>query len=232
MKKLHPIELALLSFLAFYFLIGILTAVVNTEYFEKVLVIEDGVIEWLTVNALLMCAGVTGWRFLQLRSCRSPLFSGVLVFLTVLFIFGAMEEISWGQRILGRESSEFFQENNAQGETNLHNLVVGDTKINKVIFSRLLGAIIISYIVVFPLLYWKLAWIRNLASMFAVPVPKRIFIITYLIVGASYPLLAEFTTKKGELLEFCGCMLFLLILAFPKNAELYDPEHQPQKEQA
>lgn len=232
MKKLQPLEIALLAFLAFYFLIGVLSAVVNTEYFEQVYVVEDGVIEWLTVGALMMCAGVCGGRFLKLRSSRSPLFSGVLVFLTLLFVFGAMEELSWGQRILGRESSEFFLENNAQGETNFHNLVVGETKINKLIFSRLLGLIIITYIIIFPILYAKVTWVRNLASMFAVPVPKLIYIVTYLLVGISYPILDAFTHKKGELLEFGGCMLFLLILSFPKNAELYDPENQPQKDQA
>lgn len=36
-----------------------------------------------------------------------------------------MEEISWMQRIANVESSEFFLENNAQGETNFHNLATG-----------------------------------------------------------------------------------------------------------
>ena len=42
--------------------------------------------------------------------------------MALIFIFGAGEEISWGQRIFNVESSEYFLENNAQGETNLHNM--------------------------------------------------------------------------------------------------------------
>ena len=228
--KLDKVELALLTFMIAHFLVGVWTAVTNTPYFDEVYTVEDGVIEWYTVDALVMCAAVCGWRLFRLRNVRSPLFLGVLGFLTLLFLFGAMEEISWGQRMLGRESSEFFLENNAQGETNFHNLVVGETKINKLIFSRFLGASIITYIVIFPILYAKAAWVRRLASSLAVPVPKWTYVISYLLVGLSYPLLDPFTTKKGELLEFGGCFLFLLILAFPKNSELYDPKQQPQKD--
>lgn len=224
--KLDKVEIALLSFLFFHFLLGVWTAAYNTDYFDNLYTVEDGVIEWYTVDALLMCSAVCGWRFFRLRKHRPLLFSAVLGFLTLVFLFGAMEELSWGQRLLGRESSEFFLENNAQGETNFHNLVVGDTKVNKVIFSQLLGTIIISYILIFPVLYAKVAGVKKLASTFAVPVPKTIYVVSYLLVAASYPLLDAFTHKKGELLEFGGCFLFLLILAFPKNAELYDPEQQ------
>jgi hypothetical protein len=229
--KLDKVEIALLTFLFLHYAVGVWTAVTNTPYFDDVYTVEDGIIEWYTVDALLMCAAVCGWRFFRLRKVRSPLFLAMLGFLTLLFVFGAMEELSWGQRMLGRESSEFFLENNAQGETNFHNLVVGETKLNRLIFSRLLGFLVISYIIIFPILYAKLSWVKNLASTFAVPVPKLIYIVSYLIVGLSYPLLDAFSTKKGELLEFGGCFLFLLILAFPKNAELYDPEQQPLKDQ-
>jgi len=42
--------------------------------------------------------------------------------LAVLFFFGAGEEISWGQRILGFETPETLSEVNRQEEFNLHNL--------------------------------------------------------------------------------------------------------------
>ena len=53
--------------------------------------------------------------------------------------FGAGEEISWGQRIFHIESSKFFNENNSQKETNLHNMIVDGVKLNKLIFSNLLS---------------------------------------------------------------------------------------------
>ena len=42
--------------------------------------------------------------------------------LSLVLIVMAGEELSWGQRIFQWETGEFFIENNAQGETNLHNL--------------------------------------------------------------------------------------------------------------
>ncbi|MCH8148930.1 MAG: tetratricopeptide repeat protein [Planctomycetes bacterium] len=37
----------------------------------------------------------------------------------------SLEEISWGQRLAGFSSPEFFRENNLQGETNIHNFLTG-----------------------------------------------------------------------------------------------------------
>jgi hypothetical protein len=47
-------------------------------------------------------------------------FAHAILFAGLFFV--AMEEISWGQRILGAESPEFFKKHNAQGELTLHNL--------------------------------------------------------------------------------------------------------------
>ena len=87
---------------------------------------EDGSVEWLTVLGLLLGSAVCITRFLKLRKERSWWFLTVVLGLGILMFAAAGEEISWGQRILGIRSSEFFIENNAQGETNFHNLVVGD----------------------------------------------------------------------------------------------------------
>ena len=56
--------------------------------------------------------------FKKLNRNYNMLIAGILF----LFIFG--EEISWGQRILGIESGEYFKSRNIQGETNLHNLKI------------------------------------------------------------------------------------------------------------
>jgi hypothetical protein len=42
--------------------------------------------------------------------------------LALLFLLCAAEEISWGQRIFDWKSPQFLLEENAQGETNLHNI--------------------------------------------------------------------------------------------------------------
>lgn len=48
----------------------------------------------------------------------------VFILFFVLFIFLAGEEISWGQRILHIQSSDYFMKNNAQGEITVHNLTL------------------------------------------------------------------------------------------------------------
>jgi len=45
-----------------------------------------------------------------------------------LFLFGAGEEISWGQRIFNIETPDSFKEKNIQGELNIHNLDIFHSK--------------------------------------------------------------------------------------------------------
>ncbi len=72
--------------------------------------------------------------------------------LAVACFYTVMEEISWGQRIIGFESSEFFKEHNQQGETNLHNLLSGPYKtISKDILRYTLALGLAGYGLVFPL---------------------------------------------------------------------------------
>ena len=122
--KRNSVETALFVFVAFHVLLGLLLAIINLRYFEGNYVVEDGVIEWLSVDALLLSAGLTISRMYRFKLSKGwPFFIGLFVF-AALFIFGAGEEISWGQRIFNIESSDFFKANNGQGETNIHNLVV------------------------------------------------------------------------------------------------------------
>lgn len=76
---------------------------------------EDRPIEWATVWLF----GVAG--IIQLRKALSNrLPFDILVGLFFLFVAG--EEFSWGQRLLGYSSPEYFLAHNYQQEVNLHNL--------------------------------------------------------------------------------------------------------------
>ena len=46
----------------------------------------------------------------------------VVSLLAIVLFWMAMEEISWGQRLMQWDTSDFFANNNEQSETNLHNL--------------------------------------------------------------------------------------------------------------
>src|SRR6476620_857701 len=118
-------------------------------------VVEDGLVEWLTVLGLILGFGVSIARFFRLMGKRTWWFLAVTLALAFILFFGAGEEISWGQRILGIKSSEFFARNNAQHETNFHNLVVDGVKLNKLIFSLLLSIAMGIYLIIVPIVYEK-----------------------------------------------------------------------------
>ena len=48
-----------------------------------------------------------------------------IFFLGIVFILGALEELSWGQHIFGFQSVEFASSHNYQSEMNLHNFIPG-----------------------------------------------------------------------------------------------------------
>ncbi len=96
---------------------------------------EDEFLEWATFWGFVVAAGIyfaSAWQQFKL-SRRLPWF----VYGLVLFCFlVAMEEISWGQRLLGYRAPDFFLEQNYQQELNLHNVV--DTSLRKLVMKMIL----------------------------------------------------------------------------------------------
>lgn len=124
---------------------------------------EDELLEWATTWAFLIAAGVAvaasrrQWK----RSRKRPWFLlGVGLF---CFVVG-MEEISWGQRVLGFRPPDYFLENNFQQELNVHNVISTDLR------KLAVKAVILGYGVLFPLLVLVPALPRKLAS-FAIVLP-------------------------------------------------------------
>lgn len=189
---------------------------------------EDGVVEWLTVLGLLLGVGVCVSRFGTLRKYRSWWFLFVVLDLGLLLFFAAGEEISWGQRIFGIKSSEFFIEKNSQGETNLHNLVVDGVKLNKIIFSIGLIAALAIYLLIIPLLYRKSVAIRNWLNKSAVPVARWYQVISILVLFAITELLHH--EKRAELLEAGIALLFFLVIRYPLNYYIFDKNKVIPKE--
>ena len=138
----------------------------------------------------------------------------------ILFLFGAGEEISWGQRIFGIESGEFFQGNNLQKETNFHNLEVGGVKLNKLIFSQLLTLVMAIYLLIMPFLYQKYKGIKKLVDMFVIPVPQLSHIAAFLINTIFIAILPNLS-RKWEVYELFFAVIFLLIFLNPVNKSIY-----------
>lgn len=181
---------------------------------------EDGIVEWITVTALLAGAIVCFSRLKKLFLKRSKWFLLVTFCLGLFLFFSSGEEISWGQRILGIQSPEYFQKNNSQQETNLHNLVVGGIKINKLFFSLILIIGLCSYLAIVPVLYRKNNSVKKSLDASAIPIPRLYQVIGFLLVFVLTSLIPH--GKKAELLECVGSLLFFLIMLYPKNKEIFD----------
>ncbi len=193
---------------------------INDDFFMSSLTAEDGPIEWLTVLALAITSAICIYRVIILKGERPKLFLVMTFLLGLVFFFGAGEEISWGQRIFNTESPEFFQQHNAQGETNLHNLVVGGKKLNKIIFGIGLHLVLLIYLLALVPLYKRKPRVKNFLDRFAVPIAKPYQVIGYLAVILLVQVIMT-SSKRGELGEFAGSFLFLLNIAFPYNMEQF-----------
>jgi hypothetical protein len=176
-------------------------------------VMEDGIVEYSTFFFLLFSSFVCLYRTIQYTMGKKGLWIFTWALLAGLFFFGAGDEISWGQRIFGIQSSEFFLEHNKQAETNLHNLVVDGYSLNKIIFSQFLFVVLAIYFLFSRLMGSKISFIRNLVNKFNIPIP-RIFHIIVMLSAALMILTIQFT-KDSELYELSFSVVFFLIFLNP-----------------
>ncbi len=90
---------------------------------------EDGIVEMLGALMFLGASVVFLVTYYRSDEAAGESTTGIIrrrnivyLLLGLLFMFGFLEEISWGQRLLGFGSPEALAEANRQGETNIHNL--------------------------------------------------------------------------------------------------------------
>lgn len=113
-----------LSIFFFLLLPWVLTERYPETYYRTIQ--EDGWIEWMTVWAFLLAAAVYVLIARRERAAGTvPWFSlGVALFAFVV----AMEEFSWGQRVLGFRPPDYFLAENFQQELNFHNVIETDVR--------------------------------------------------------------------------------------------------------
>ena len=134
-------------------------------------VAEDGIIEYLTAIFLLSISIFLIKKLFEMENIIFINNLGIIMF-SIIFFFGFGEEISWGQRIFNIETPPFFSENNLQSETNIHNLMIGGVKLNKLIFTNGLFFIFSFYFLATPYLYTKSNNIKSLINRFSIVIPK------------------------------------------------------------
>ena len=211
---------------AILFGLGVALAMFNPDYYHNIYSAEDGVLEWLTVLALATVSAVTAKRLWAGFKGFSWIQRLVLICVALLAAFGAGEELSWGQRLFNTEVPEFFRQHNAQAETNIHNLVVAGTNINKLIFAKGMLVVFLLYLGVLTPLYFRSNRIQSLVDACAVPVPKLYQIVGYVVVIVSVEALLNMmpfeVPRRGELTEFAVPLLVALNVIYPKNFTVFE----------
>ncbi len=184
--------------------VGVLLFYTKPAAFQE-FITEDGFLEWATFllfsSSFLLLLMIVVLRLESQKKLISLYYFAPLG-IAFVFLLGAMEEVSWFQRVLGHESSEFFAKNNSQGETNLHNLKVGGVKLNKLIFGKILFLFIFAHNIVLPILMKRSASIRKKVEdwgLFAPPLP---LVAMYILAVLSIFLVDH--DRKREFLEFAG----------------------------
>ncbi len=151
---------------------------------------EDGIFEYLTAILFFL----TSLSFLLLffnpgrfrRAKDRELYSTrgrryVFLILAFVFLFGAGEEISWGQRIFQFETPDKIHEMNVQEEFNIHNLEIFNIKskdgVRKTGIAKLftmkqlfLGSFLL-YLLIIPLLARNFSSFKELLNRIYIPIP-------------------------------------------------------------
>ncbi len=162
---------------------------------------EDGLFESATAVILLICVVLllSGLRQSWRLDRRLGFAAGFLALLCFLLL---MEEISWGQRIIGFETPEEIEEINAQQETNLHNMFVGFNQLIRLVISLMIATVLLDRA------RW-IGWLRPMGLDRLMPPSAAVYFIVFLIYAHTYDELFE---------EVVG--LFLLVYVFDLRRRL------------
>ena len=173
---------------------------------------EGGFIEYGTSLAFLLAA-IFAFPIGKFFLANKNKFLGYLYYLISLsFFLVGMEEISWGQKLLGFESSEFFQTYNSQEEITLHNLIWVNEYLDK-------GLMFVALIAAISCLSYKLISKakHNYRTKFVIP---RWFLASFFLIVFLFFYLIEYVEvwnatienfqESIELIFSLGCFSFVL----------------------
>lgn len=171
---------------------------------------EDGLIEWLQFLAFVALAGLLGFVACETvrKERRLGLAAAGIAGLSALVALAALEEVSWFQRVAGIDTPEFFGKHNRQGETNLHNLAIGDVNLNKLVLVKLIFVAGVTHNLILPLLARRFGRVRERVEALGLYLPPLSAALIYLGLVALSQLLLDHP-RRGELSEAFGAMHYL-----------------------
>ncbi len=191
---------------------------------------EDGILEYLTA-LFFMAAGVIFLHAMVSKgsNVREPFkdYRLVLILLGILCLFAGLEEISFGQRIVGWDSPEYFEDNSSQEETDFHNF-----EGLSIVFGVAAIALIL-YGVIVPYGFWKMpnrfVWFRKPFGirMIYPPMQSAVFlaigiVLIFIDVGTKYITGDQFVANEYQEYFFgYGFLLFSMYLYHPEYQKIY-----------
>ena len=95
-------------------------------------------------------------------------------------------------------------------------MVVGDVKLNKLIFSNIMSICFGIYFLVLPVLWTKSPKLKSLIDSFGISVARNIHLILF--IGATILLLGLIDhSRKWEIWEYVFALIMFLIVFNPRN---------------
>jgi hypothetical protein len=189
------------------------------EDYYRIITREDYLVEWLTVIFLILTAVLAILHVVMARR-RASSYSWFFGLLTIACILFALEEISWGQRIFGMESPDFFLAHSDQPEINIHNVINEQLSVRT---KHIASWALFVYGVILPIMMQN-QWMRSLVEKYRIVIPEVILIPGFVL--ASVMTLDRFYTGQDEeVAEFFFSLLLFLVLIF-KFWDTYGDVHQ------
>ncbi len=154
--------------------------------------VEDLTAVWLLLTGLvLFITALAEQNFL--RRCAYVLGG-------IGFVFGAGEEISWGQRILGFETPDFLLDLNAQNEFNAHNINLGTFETIYIVGTQMLCIVTCA------------AFFARKDRLLGVPLPSILLVLGFL-TALSYQAIAQPNFVRFIIREEKGLLLLFAIFS-------------------
>ena len=169
---------------------------------------EDGPVEWTTVGLLIVAVGLASYRMRAAQSRHDETWRFYAA-LGGLCLLAALEELSWGQRLLGIESPTFFVQHSDQEEINLHNVFQQWSGVT----TKWVAAITLSgYGTALPILSRR-PTVRSWTNRWHVVVPPLVLAPGFC--SAALLMLDLPTYQEEEIAELFFALCFVLLLLQP-----------------
>ena len=197
--------------------VGFVLAYLLDRPWYRAILDEDGPVENVTAVVLMAVAVLAVWAARRFRRQTGKWHPFYLV-LAALCAFGALDEISWGQRIVGFESPAFFKKYSRQEETNVHNVFQKFTTLK---VKDLTPPAFIGYGVVLPWLARRSRRVAALVERFYIVLSPRALIGCWIL--GSILMLDRPTGREEEIGELFLSVGMLLLVAL----QLTEPTAAP-----